>query len=128
MKLLLSLCCFLLLTAQTCQKTQTDLAPAIFKHWVHSFEEDKTGIQTYRPALYNFPLARGREGFEVKDNGTFILHRIGPADKIEKADGSWTSAGKNKIKVRFNNLAIAPFTIQLIQANDTLLTLKKINN
>jgi hypothetical protein len=117
----------LLLTAQTCRKSDIDLAPAVFKHWVHSFEEDTGGIQTYRPASYNFPLSRGREGFEVKENGTFIRHSIAPADGIEKIPGTWTAAGENKLRIQFNSSDFIPYTIQILQASDTLLTLKKIS-
>jgi hypothetical protein len=119
---------FLVLTAQTCKTSETAIAQQVFKHWVHSFEEDTAGIQTYRPAAYNFPLARGREGFEVKANGIFVLHRIGPADGIEKAEGSWSLQEENTIRVSFKNADIAPYTLHIFQVNDTLLTLKKINN
>jgi hypothetical protein len=125
-KSLITILFFLLLSAQTCKKSQTDVATTVFKHWVHSFEEDTAGLQTYRPASYNFPLARGREGFEVKENGTFILHRTGPADGIEKINGTWKAAGDNKLQVQFNHPDIAPYTIQIIQATETLLTLKQI--
>ena len=128
MKLIFILFGILLLTAQTCQKTQSALAPTLFGHWVHSFEEDKPAIQTYRPASYAFPLARGREGFELKENGNFVLHRIGPADGTEPITGTWKSTSKNTIQVSFNNDGMAPYTIQLIHITDSLLTLKKIIN
>jgi hypothetical protein len=124
-KLLSTLFFFLLLTAQTCQKNRTNINPAIFGHWVHSFEEDKNHLQAYRPASYSFPLARGREGFELKENGSFVLHRIGPADGTEQINGAWKATGQNKIQISFEKAAMAPYTIQLIQVNDTLLTLKK---
>ena len=128
MKLILPLFFVFLITAQNLKKDQTDLAPTVFKHWIHSFEEDKTGIQTYRPASYNFPMARGREGFEINENGTFIFHRIAPADGIEKVNGTWKSAGENEVHIQFSNSDIAPYTLQIIQASDTLLTLKKISH
>jgi hypothetical protein len=117
---------FLLLSAQTCQKSQTGMTPVIFKHWVHSFEEDTQGMQAYRPASYAFPLSRGREGFEVKEDGTFVLHNIGPADGTDKIPGTWKQASGSTLKVTFSQTDIAPYTIQIIQASDTLLTLKKI--
>jgi hypothetical protein len=116
---------FLLLSAQTCRRSQIDLAQAVFKHWVHSFEEDTQGIQVYRPVSYNFPLSRGREGFEVKEDGTFVLYNIGLADGTDTIPGTWKQTGESTLKIIFSNPDIAPYTIQIIQASDTLLTLKK---
>ncbi len=128
MKLIFILFGILLLTAQTCQKTQSDLTPALFGHWIHSFEEDKTAIQTYRPASYSFPLARGREGFELQENGNFIFHSIGAADGTKQINGTWKSVDENKIQISFKNAEMAPYTIQLIHVTDSLLTLKKLSN
>ncbi len=53
----------------------------IFKHWIHSHEEDGDDYRIFRPSSYEFPLSRGREGFEIKENGTFIWYRIAPAER-----------------------------------------------
>jgi hypothetical protein len=54
----------------------------LYQHWIHSHEEDNTekGYRTYRPSSYNFPPSRGRDGFEIKDDGTAIDHPIAPTD------------------------------------------------
>jgi hypothetical protein len=127
-KSIVTLFIFLVLSAQTCKKVQTDLPAGLFRHWVHSFEEDAAGLQTYRPATYSFPVARGREGFQLKEDGTFILHRTGPADGIEKVNATWKALSENTFRVELQHPDIAPYTIQIIQATDTVLTLKKINN
>jgi hypothetical protein len=46
---------------------------AIFKHWVHSWEEDTEDVAVYRPSDYQFPLSRGRDGFEIKKNGDLSM-------------------------------------------------------
>ena len=35
---------------------------ALFKHWIHSFEEDTASARVYRPKGYAFPRARGVPG------------------------------------------------------------------
>ena len=45
----------------------------IYKHWIHSHEEDTEDKKVYRPSTFEFPPSRGRDGFEIKENGEFIL-------------------------------------------------------
>lgn len=128
MKHLIILFSFILLTltAETCKKQSSSLQKAVFnKHWVHSFEEDTADIKVYRPVTYNFPLARGREGFEVKENNTFILYTIGPADESKKVEGKWSNTGKNMIQAGFTSSDVAPYSIEILQVSDTLLTIRK---
>lgn len=37
-----------------------DLPQEIFKHWVHSHEDDTKDIKVFRPVDYKFPPSRGR--------------------------------------------------------------------
>lgn len=67
--------------------------------WKHSHEEDVGKFQIYRPSGYNFPLSRGREGFEIIADGTFILYRISPNDSMDKMEGKWRMKCKNTIVV-----------------------------
>lgn len=54
----------------------------LYQHWIHSYEEDDKVKQyvTYRPSSYDFPLSRGRIGFKINPDGTFIYHPIAPFD------------------------------------------------
>ena len=47
----------------------TDGFKIISKFWIHSYEEDTEDVRVYRPRSYDFPLSRGRTGFEIKKNG-----------------------------------------------------------
>ena len=63
---------------------------ALVGHWVHSHEEDSTGVRTYRPSTYPFPLSRGRERWEFRADGTALHHPIAPADGLETHAGTWS--------------------------------------
>ena len=41
----------------------TDLPSIIFRHWIHSREEDANGLEVYRPEGFDFPPSFGRDGF-----------------------------------------------------------------
>jgi hypothetical protein len=57
--------------------------------WMHSREEDEPGIQVFRPASYDFPPARGREGFEFRaDHGADFLG-ISPRDGSARSTCTW---------------------------------------
>ena len=65
------------------RKPASELLPrALFRHWVHSREEDSGDIEVYRPDGFAFPPAFGRDGFEMRVDGEFIQDDIGPADGI----------------------------------------------
>jgi hypothetical protein len=67
------------------------IAPqALLRHWVHSHEEDTPTEMVFRPAEYTFPPSRGRTGFELKSDGSYVETGIGPTDKPLKALGSWS--------------------------------------
>ncbi len=67
-----------------------DKAPeALYNHWVHSHEEDTEEAKVYRPGSYEFPPSRGREGFQVLEDGTFLYHAIAPADGNITKKGIW---------------------------------------
>lgn len=127
MKLIFILIFSLTLAVQTCRKADINLSESIFKHWVHSYEEDTQGTQFYRPASYDFPLSKGREGFEIKKDETFILHRISPVDGTQRVNGKWTIERNNTITIQFNDPAIRGYNLQVLQVSDTLLTIRKTN-
>ena len=66
---------------------------ALLGRWVHSREEDTADGMVYRPASYSFPAARGREGFDLRDDGTLLAARPGPVDRTIEAAGTWTLEG-----------------------------------
>lgn len=76
---------------------KSDLPKEIFKHWTHSHEEDTAEFSVFRPADYKFPPARGRNGFEIKEDGKFIEYGPGPDDRGVELHGYWEPEGKTKI-------------------------------
>ena len=92
--------------AQDAGRTESKLPPEIFQTWVHSFEEDPKPegprpVQVFRPSAYAFPRARGRGGFEVRENGIFVSHEPGRTDRGESMRGEWTATDPTCLEVSF---------------------------
>lgn len=62
--------------------------------WRHSHEEDTGSVSVYRPAGYRFPPARGRKGFEFREDGTLAGTGYGPADRPSTSAGRWAVKGR----------------------------------
>jgi len=75
------------------------LPPELWGHWVHSFEEDTATSKVYRPRSYEFPLARGREAFELRSNGEYIRYNIARRDGNVAMQGSWKRVGPAALEV-----------------------------
>jgi hypothetical protein len=56
------------------------VTPRLARRWVHVREEDAEGVRVYRPADRPLPPARGRDGLELRPDGTYVELRPGPAD------------------------------------------------
>ena len=61
--------------------------------WVHAQEEDTEDEMVFRPADTELPPARGRMGFELREDGSFAEAGLGARDVPEEASGSWTLEG-----------------------------------
>jgi len=57
--------------------------------WLHSYEEDAAGERVFRRHDFAFPPSRGRQGFEIRADGTFVLYGIGRDDRPTPTTGSW---------------------------------------
>lgn len=101
------------------------VSSAMFKHWTHSREEDSGEIKVYRPNEYNFPPSRGRDGFELKENGEFIYYGIGATDKREAVIGRWKAEGENKIQVTFDNQNNQSFTLDIVASDEDVLKIRR---
>jgi hypothetical protein len=84
----------------------TGLPPELFRHWVHSHEEDSGDLRVYRPAGHRFPPARGRRGFELQPDGSYVAHGPGPADKPTAVPGRWEPAGDGRVRIGDEELVI----------------------
>ena len=101
------------------------LASALFQHWVHSFEEDTASVKVYRPQGYAFPPARGREGFELRENGDYVRYDIGRGDGSVGVKGSWKRVGPQLIEVRTREGTEARERLQILSCDDAMLKLRK---
>jgi hypothetical protein len=70
----------------------------------------------FRPNTYPFPPARGREGFTLASDGSFVWHTIAPTDGTANRTGTWQRREKATIEVKMNDDGSA-FTLS-IQAHD----------
>lgn len=84
---------FALLTAERCATPADIHQEWLYNTWMHSFEEDTPYYRVYRPEGYAFPLARGREGFVLASDSTFVRYQIAPADGLDALRGVWSLRG-----------------------------------
>ena len=68
--------------------------PMLHQHWVHSREEDTDDETVYRPQHFDFPPARGRRAFELRDDGTLVEYSPGPTDRPVGKPGQWKLVGE----------------------------------
>lgn len=93
------------------------LPPEMFRHWVHSREEDHGGVQFFRPTDFAFPPSFGRDGLELRPDGQFVQHDIGPADGTVEVPGRWTQESAARIAVRFDGAREDyDFTVESVDA------------
>ena len=64
-------------------------AELLQKRWIHSHEEDSDTEMVFRPASFKFPPSRGRAGFDLKRNQSYIDIGIAPADGPVESTGTW---------------------------------------
>ncbi len=100
-------------------------SPTIFRRWIHSHEEDTEDTMVFRTTDYKFPLSRGRQAFEFKENGEFIEYDVGPTDRGMKVFGRFEYDGKGLITIHFEDHAIKPVVLKLISLNGNALKIKK---
>lgn len=101
MRNLLALCLLATaLMAATCKTNQQLPAQVFGQTWLHSFEEDSADVRIYRSNTFDFPPSRGRTGFTLKEDGTFIRYGIAPTDGLEEQPGTWKATGKNRVKAQ----------------------------
>jgi hypothetical protein len=57
--------------------------------WLHAHEEDHGAVRVYRPAETPLPPSRGREGFELREDGSCSTRQAGRDDRPVDAPGTW---------------------------------------
>ena len=102
-----------------------ELPAELFRHWVHSNEEDEDDLLVYRPAGYPLPPARGRRGFELREDGTFVEHGIAATDKRATLEGRWEVEAPGRVRIRFADAARADVTFEVVSPEEDRLTLRR---
>src|SRR5690349_1426914 len=73
--------------------------------WMHSHEEDTATETVYRPVSYQFPPARGRRGYEFREDHTCHAIGIAARDGSMRTACTWkaTSAAKPEIVLTYGD-------------------------
>src|SRR5688500_13364066 len=103
-----------------------DLPPELFRHWIHSREEDQDDVQFFRTEGFSFPPSFGRDGMELRPDGTFVQDDIGPADGIVQTPGRWNLQGPGRIAVRFDG-ARDDYAFTIVGVEPELLRIRPVS-
>ena len=102
-----------------------DATPELLqKRWLHSHEEDSDAEMVFRPASFKFPPSRGRAGFDLKANKSYVDIGIAPADGPQESSGTWKVDGSNLELV--NPSSSTPVrTLQILSVDKNRLVVSK---
>ena len=110
----------------SCQ-TEEIMKKVIGTTWIRSFEDDKDGLEAYRPESYEFPPARGREGWKFEEDGTLKKQAIAPTDGYVTKEGTWNffiiEGKKNRVDIELENQKIS---YEIISVSDSILFIKSV--
>jgi hypothetical protein len=96
----------------------------LFQRWVHSYEEDTEETQVFRPLSYEFPPSRGREGFDIRKDGSFTLLGPGRSDRGTAIAGHWVRSRDGIIVVTFEESYLNR-KIRIIEVKPQILRIKR---
>jgi hypothetical protein len=114
------------LSAQQCKQNANP--EFLYQQWIHLHEEDANGVEVYRNKEYDFPISRGRQGFEFRKDGTFIQSDIGPVDVNVNTTGKWEKiAGSNQVKITLQNEQNAQYQMEIVDLTKDMLKVRKID-
>ena len=80
----------------------------------------------YRPVGYSFPLSRGRDGFEIRSNGEFVLFGMGPTDRVESFSGHWERAGDHEMRVTFGDAKMKARVLRIASVTQNVLRIERV--
>lgn len=104
-----------------------DLPDAVFRHWIHSHEEDEGSVEVYRPEGFDFQTSRGRTGFEMNRDGGFIQDDIARGDgTVERVSGRWTLAEPRRIAVAFLGTARLGYSFEIVSVDESMLRRREV--
>jgi hypothetical protein len=78
----------------------------------------------FRPASFKFPPSRGRAGFDLKPNQSYVDIGIAPTDGPQESTGTWTLQD-DQLQL-FNRSSATPTrTLQIVSADKNRLVVRK---
>jgi hypothetical protein len=93
----------------------------IFGHWTHSHEEDEEDVVAFRHHDFPFPRSRGRDGFELTEDGTIVLDEIARTDGIQQVEGTWHAETATTILITFPEMSRQSLRLEVIAGEPGLL-------
>jgi hypothetical protein len=99
------------------------LPTALFGRWLHAHEEDEGDVEVYRPADAEFPLSRGRRGFELRRDGTFVHVGIARGDGNVDVPGRWERLEEDRLRVTLDDGRT--YTLELVSADPREVRLRR---
>ena len=103
-----------------------DVLKNLQQSWRHSHEEDTDEETVYRPADYDFPLSRGRGGFELKPDHKLTEINIAATDGTAEDAGSWQLKDEaDNLKIELNPENSATRDLQIKSVSKSKLVVKK---
>jgi hypothetical protein len=118
------------MTSEVEKRQYSALPSVIFRHWIHSREEDDAGVEVFRPEGFDFPPAFARDGFEMYEDGRFVQEDIGPADGIVRVPGRWTHVGDRRVSVSFDQGCTARdgYTFEIVNVDESILQIRRVES
>ena len=86
---------------------------------MHSHEEDTADVAVYRPDSYDFPPARGRNGFEFSADGRAIYIGIAATDGSNQIPGRWEMEAAEQVRVTTEDARIQPMSLTVLSCRLT---------
>lgn len=129
--MLVSLVVMMTIAIQSCkaQSGNIPMEKVYGVKWVRSHEDDSGNIEAYRPESYKFPPSRGRRGFKMLKDNSFINYEIAPTDGIIERKGRWEVENDQTFAVLFGeNEANRNYKLEFVSYGKKILKLKIIHN
>lgn len=103
-----------------------NISPVLLQRkWTHSHEEDTDSERVYRPSHYSFPMSRGRTGFAIHPDGTFVNVGISPTDALIETEGEWKLSDDGTLAVQFKDPMQSAKKLEITSVTEDRLTIKK---
>jgi hypothetical protein len=97
---------------------------ALHGRWLRSTEEDTCSEIVYRPQSHPFPASRGRDGFELRPDGTVVQVSAGPADLPTRRHGRWRLVG-DALHLQFEGDRPSTSVLELTDASPSRIAVKR---